>query len=173
MRREVVIAEPGHSVECYCHADLSKAILAEYVDGRVGIMPVDPMCRLEGESEQAQIERISKRLPPWTQRWKVVAWAAIPSDRRFVKAWVWGEDGVTHDRAKCIEIQKHRLRMLRAPKLAALDIEYQRADEAGDAAAKAAIAVKKKQLREVTEHPSLTAWQTLDELFNAVPEALK
>ena len=58
--------------------------------------------------------------------------------------------GVNIPKAK--ELQKERFRQVRKPLLDALDIEYQRADEAGDASKKTEVATKKQALRDVTNN---------------------
>jgi len=57
--------------------------------------------------------------------------------------------------AKAKELQKERFRQVRKPLLEALDIDYQRADEAGDASKKTEIATKKQALRDVTNSTAL------------------
>ena len=61
--------------------------------------------------------------------------------------------GVNIPKAK--ELQKERFRQVRKPLLDALDIEYQRADEAGDASKKTEVATKKQALRDVTNNTAL------------------
>ena len=56
---------------------------------------------------------------------------------------------------KAKELQKERFRQVRKPLLEALDIDYQRADEAGDASKKTEIATKKQALRDVTNNTAL------------------
>lgn len=85
----------------------------------------------------------------------------IPSDRTFRNAL---KPDLTHDIEKCREIHKGRLRVDRAPLLSALDVEYQRADESGDQAAKAEVARKKQALRDLTADPRIGAAKTPDEL---------
>ena len=59
--------------------------------------------------------------------------------------------------AKAKELQKERFRQVRHPLLDALDIEYQRADEAGDSSKKTEVATKKQALRDVTNNSTLNA----------------
>ena len=59
--------------------------------------------------------------------------------------------------AKARDLQKERFRQVRKPLLDALDIEYQRADEAGDASKKTEVATKKQALRDVTNNSTLNA----------------
>ena len=61
--------------------------------------------------------------------------------------------GVNIPKAK--ELQKERFRQVRKPLLEALDIDYQRADEAGDASKKTEVATKKQALRDVTNSTDL------------------
>ena len=56
---------------------------------------------------------------------------------------------------KAKELQKERFRQVRKPLLEALDIDYQRADEAGDASKKTEVATKKQALRDVTNSTAL------------------
>lgn len=57
-------------------------------------------------------------------------------------------------------------RRARTPRLAALDIDYMRADERGDEVEKLRIAAKKQYLRDITDDPAIEAAQTPDELIS-------
>ena len=67
---------------------------------------------------------------------------------------------INFDKAK--EITKNRLRAERAPLLQKLDVDYQRADEAADAAKKAEVVAEKQRLRDITQLADQAT--TLDEL---------
>ena len=54
------------------------------------------------------------------------------------------------DVAKVRELHKDKMRGVRTPLLAALDVEFMRAVEAGDTAKQAEIATKKQHLRDCT-----------------------
>ena len=56
--------------------------------------------------------------------------------------------------------------------MAALDIDYQRADEAADVARKREVVRRKQALRDVTDDPAIEAAQTPEELKAAIPAAL-
>lgn len=71
------------------------------------------------------------------------------------------------------EKERELRRRARAPKLAVLDVEYMRADEAGDPAEKARVAAKKQALRDVTIDPAIEAATTPEELRAAWPVILK
>ena len=95
--------------------------------------------------------------------------ADIPSDRTFRAAWKKGFSDqkvrLEVDMPKARNVWRDVIRMRRKPLLEALDIEYQQADENGNASEKAKIAAKKKKLRDATADPRIESAQT--------PEALK
>lgn len=97
----------------------------------------------------------------------------LPADDAFRDAWVDTGSAVAVDMPKARDIHRNRLRAMRAPLLAALDVEYQRADEKGDSSAKAKIAAKKQALRDVTSDPAIDAAKTTNKLAAAVPAALE
>ncbi|EKS26737.1 hypothetical protein [Afipia felis] len=77
---------------------------------------------------------------------------------------------ITIDISKAREIQRGRMRDARGPKLAALDVAFQRVLETG--ADTSAIVAQKQALRDVTADPALEAAQTLDALKAVWPEIL-
>jgi hypothetical protein len=77
---------------------------------------------------------------------------------------------VNMDKAR--EIKKDMIRAERAPKLAALDVEFMRAVETGDADAQTTIAAKKQALRDATEDPVILNATTPEALKEATPSAL-
>jgi hypothetical protein len=76
---------------------------------------------------------------------------------------------VTVDMTKAREIWRNKIREARAEKLKALDVQYQRADEEGDADAKAAVVAKKKALRDAPADPAIDAATTVEELKKVWP----
>lgn len=118
----------------------------------------------EAGSRLATIEEIAARdVPPLTE-WHVVDRSSLPQDRYFRNAWFHVTGAVSIDIDKAREIHKNVLREQRAPLLAALDLDYMRADEAGDTKAKAVIVAKKQVLRDLTKHPEIAAAKTPEEL---------
>lgn len=89
----------------------------------------------------------------------------IPQDRTFRDAWVRAPKGIGVDMPKARGIYRARLREFRAPLLYALDVQYQRADETGDKASKAAVAQAKQRLRDAPEDPRIEACSTVEELM--------
>lgn len=144
-------------------------------DGGISVVhPVrNTFPKLEELSDAEIEQRAWDRLPASAINPQWVAADQIPADRTFRNAWKAGSGKVEHDMAKAREIHKENLRSMRAPLMAALDVEYIKADELGDAAKKAQIAAKKQALRDVTRDARITAAATPDELKAVIPEALK
>jgi hypothetical protein len=104
--------------------------------------------------------------------YKIVDDAALP-DRAFRGAWrTCQQQGLRVDMDAARDIHRGRLRAARAPKLAALDIEYQRADEAEDTDRKRALAARKQALRDVTNDPRINLAATPAELAAVIPQEL-
>lgn len=144
------------------------------VDSFLRRWPVDGVKAVWAETEEDFIARVSaKSIPADAINVQVVDESVIPQDRTFRNAWKVGNGCVEHDLPKCREIHKQRLRELRAPKLAALDVEYMRALEAGDSAKAAEIASKKQALRDVTKDPAIAKAKTPDELKSVLPDVLR
>jgi len=86
----------------------------------------------------------------------------VPQDRTFRGAWAFNGNAVEIDMAAALAIHKDNLRAERAPRLAALDVAYMKALEAGTGAAE--IAAQKETLRNITDDARLAAATTPDEL---------
>lgn len=96
----------------------------------------------------------------------------LPLDE-FRDAWTLNGKDIGYDLEKARGLQLERIRVARAPLLAALDIEYQRADEENDAEQKQAIAARKKELRDCTEELKALELTSLDYIRDAYPEILR
>jgi len=132
--------------------------------GGVEIMQVVPGAKVE--------ECLAKRVPG--HHAEIVSCREIdpkdiPQDRTFRDAWT---PSLTVDMAKARNIWRDRMRRARTPKLAALDVEYQRADEAGDILKKRDVAARKQALRDVTNDPRIDAAQTPEALKAVWPDVL-
>ncbi len=103
---------------------------------------------------------------------RVAAPTEIPTDRTFRRAWRDGGDKIDVDMPTAREVWRDRMRAAREPKLASLDVEYQRADEGGDAKAKKDVAAAKQALRDVTADPAIEAARTPEELKAVWPAIL-
>ena len=99
--------------------------------------------------------------------------SSLPYSGSFGRA-AWKQDGATapvFDMEKARTIKTDQIRPERDKKLAALDIEYIRADEAGDADKKQSIATVKQKLRDIPEtiQSDLNALDTPDALEKFTP----
>jgi hypothetical protein len=95
----------------------------------------------------------------------VVDSADLPPDRDFFNAWEW-DDGATVNMTKARAIHLDSIRVVRNAELAAKDITFMRAVEAGDTDAQAIIAIEKQVLRDIPQTFDLTT-------DNDTPEELK
>lgn len=84
----------------------------------------------------------------------------------FVDARVFSDvyPHVEVDLATAKDVWRDKLRKARAPLLEKLDVEFMRALEQSDTAAVKSIKDKKQELRDVTQHKTLNAAQTLDSI---------
>lgn len=94
----------------------------------------------------------------------VAVGVSIPPRDEFREALVWNGTDVVHDMARAKELRRQQLRRERAPLLAELDIQYQRADETNDAATKVRVAQRKQALRDITADGRFSTAQTLHDL---------
>ena len=85
--------------------------------------------------------------------------ATVPSDRHFRGAWSLSGKTISEDLAVAKTIFKDKVREARTPLLAAEDVVYMKALEAGDSSAQSASVTKKKALRDA---PAATAIENAD-----------
>lgn len=102
-------------------------------------------------------------------RWERIGKADIPADRRYRSAWKGRKLGdgplfIMHDMPRARAVKRAMLREQRAPMLAALDVDYQRADEDGDQPRKREIAARKRALRDAPADPRIEAANSIAEL---------
>ena len=116
------------------------------------------VCTPTGELPIEQVQ--GRDIPAGVQSFVVDAATLPESDNDFFDAWEQANGVVTVNLGKAKDLTKARLRLERAPLLAAQDVAFQRALETG--ADTAAIVAEKQRLRAVT---GLTdGCSTLDEL---------
>lgn len=159
-------------------------IVIKHAGGNVSIMQMVDAAQ-NALSPEALANVVEAELAKWHEDgrsgdMRVVSWremprSAIPQDRYFRNAWTdeTPELTIEIDMPKAREIHKAHIRRARAPMLAALDVEYQRADEADDRTAKADVAGRKQQLRDATEHPDIAAAKTPVEIKKVWPVGLE
>ena len=97
------------------------------------------------------LEIAEKDVPVGISTYSIVEDSVIPTDRSFRDSWVGNGVGVStativEDLTKAKEIHKTNIRNARTPKLAELDVEFQKALETG--ASTTDIVAKKQALRD-------------------------
>ena len=108
------------------------------------------------------VELAKKDVPSGTA-YEVVEDNKIPTDRTFRNAWVKGDSGIVkEDISKARDIHKTNIRNARTPKLAALDVEFQQAQETS--AGITTIVAKKQALRDAPAAAGIAAANTTEAL---------
>ena len=90
--------------------------------------------------------------------------ATVPSDRHFRGAWSLSGKTISEDLAVAKTIFKDKVREARTPLLAAEDVVYMKALEAGDSTAQAASVAKKKALRDAPAASAISSADTIAKL---------
>jgi hypothetical protein len=165
----------------------SKRIVFTRADGGVSVLVPAPSGRrrlkigrdndgvpiLADEPEAAWLDRIRRTdVPADATDVQIVEGDAVPADRSFRDAWVHDKGRFGIDAPKARNIHRDRIRRARKPALEALDVAYQRADEAGDADRKKQIAARKQALRDAPADPRIDAARSPDELQAIWPDDL-
>lgn len=148
-----------------------RKIVYERPDGAIAVVhPVRNTFPVEEDMTDEQVEqRAWDKLPADAVNPRFVAEDEIPADRTFREAW---KLDLTVDMDTARAIHRDRMRAARKPRLEALDVEYQRADERGDAEGKQSVAIRKQALRDVTANSAIDAATTPDELKAVWPDCL-
>ena len=90
--------------------------------------------------------------------------ATVPSDRHFRGAWTLSGKTISEDLAVAKTIFKDKVREARTPLLAAEDVVYMKALEAGDSSAQSASVAKKKALRDAPAASAISSADTIAKL---------
>ena len=90
--------------------------------------------------------------------------ATVPSDRHFRGAWTLSGTTISEDLAVAKTIFKDKVREARTPLLAAEDVVYMKALEAGDTDAQTASVAKKKALRDAPAASAISSADTIAKL---------
>lgn len=96
------------------------------------------------------LEELAAKDVPENAEWCIISFEEIPRDNIFRGAWKLESDTIKIDVPKAKTIWRNKFRVVRKPLLAALDVEFMRAVEVGDASLQREIAAKKQALRDVT-----------------------
>ena len=90
--------------------------------------------------------------------YQIVEDSVIPTDRSFRNAWIQNNKIIETDIAKAREIHKNNIRNARTPKLAELDIEFQKALETSSSTTD--IVSKKQALRDAPADSGIASADT-------------
>jgi len=121
----------------------NKRVIFDNGEGGVSILVPSPNCELSLE------QIIDKDIPADRSKDTLEA-SDLPTDRTYRSAWTKGDRQVGINVEKAKALHKDKIRAVRDPLLAAEDVNYMRADEAGNNSEKQAVRVRKQALRDVT-----------------------
>lgn len=93
-------------------------------------------------------------------------------DVQFFGALTTNDGKIVTDMDRAREIWRAAIREARAPKLAALDVAWQRADEDDDAEMKKQVVAAKKVLRDLPADPAISKASTITALRKFWPDVL-
>ena len=131
---------------------MSTRIIWENADGTTSVLNPVLTCINPATGKNFTIEEIAaKDVPAGITTYSIVDNSVLPSDRNFRNAWKATGLGNTtatvgEDIAAARELHKTNIRNARTPKLAALDVEFQKAQETS--AGITTIAANKQALRD-------------------------
>lgn len=117
------------------------------------------------------VEDCIKDVPEGVE-YEIVDTVTVPSDRTFRNAWEKGAGRVNVNMEKARGLWMGKIREARDAKLAALDIDYIKADEENNQAQKAQIASEKARLRNIPQTFDLSKATTPEQLKALWPEGL-
>ena len=152
---------------------MSKHLLYTRADGGLSVFSAAPDARLDGETAEECLARLMPLVVPAdASSSRIVDATDLPADATFRDAW--RDDGVSVqvDMEQAREIHMGRIRKSRNTALQALDVDYMRALEQGDATAQQAIATEKQRLRDIPETFDITVHETPEALADAWPAGL-
>jgi len=126
------------------------------------------------ETEEAGLNALIEKDIPEALREsaKIVENSALPVSRKFRNSWKQNETAVVEDMTKARAIHMDRIRVYRNAELAKEDITYQRALEANDSDAQAAVVTKKQTLRNLPATFDLSGASDATELDALWPSEL-
>jgi hypothetical protein len=121
-------------------------------------------------SYKGTVEELAVKTVPTGLTYFEIESVILPKDLTLELAWEICEDSVRVNPDKAKAIWKDKWREARKPLLASLDIEFMKAVETADTEKQAEIALKKQELRDVTNTPILGT--TPEEIKSVWPEVL-
>lgn len=148
---------------------MNKIIATVEADGKVSLTYPNYSVAETDDAKEALLQKAIE-VNGFTE-YTLIERASVPGSRVFRRAWRLIDGGISVDMEAAKNIQRDRWRAARAPLLAALDVEWQRASETEDATAKADIVARKTALRAVTD-TDLSGVSTPEELAAVWPECI-
>lgn len=141
-------------------------------DGSVVVMHL-----LSAPEDVAVMDLIKGEIDKWPTEiksivvsFREISRADLPQDQAFFDAWTDDGTAIIVNMPKAREIWRNKIREARAPKLADLDVAFQRAFETG--ADLTVIYAQKQALRDAPDDPAIEAAQNTDDLKKVWPEIL-
>lgn len=136
--------------------------------------------RIEGGmSEEQAISEVAEKHKPDGATWRVADSSELPGgredgyyDNTFVAAFCDQKGKIKVDMPKARGIHRDRLRELRKPLFAALDIQFGQALSREDFKSARAIDIKRQALRDVTADPEIEAADSPEVLAKVIPAVL-
>lgn len=110
---------------------------------------------------EVSFDTVVQKDVPSGAAYKIIDQSELPSDRDFRGAWVF-DNGVKIDLKKAKDLFKQKIRSVREPLLAKLDIDFQRALESNSDTTE--IVSKKNALRDATSDPAISSATTVKKL---------
>lgn len=154
-----------------------KCIVFKHQDGSISLchqLGESLLKRFDGDRDAALVAEMEKLLPNQPAGTTAsIEDIDLIEDRTFRDAWALNSNRLEVDMPKARKVHRERMRVAREPKLAALDIDYVRADERDDRVEKQRIANQKQALRDVTKDPAIDSARTPEELKDVWPAVLE
>jgi hypothetical protein len=139
-------------------ADTKQVIVYKNEDGSISVVHPSP------NTKKSLAEIAAQAVPVGAKSVTIIDSEELPKDKYFRNAWELKNKKITHNMDKAKEIQKDKLRALRNPLLAKLDVEYIRALEQEDNKETQKVLAKKQALRDLTDSSDIEEAKNVEEL---------
>lgn len=118
------------------------------------------------------LDEILEKLSPLENKYTIIDEKELPTDYTYYSAWLYDNvnETVSIDIEKAKEIQKDNIRMIRKKFLEEQDVIFMRAIETGDTLAQQSSAIRKQELRDLTEIVNIIdiTGDTVDEISSQI-----
>lgn len=117
-------------------------------------------------------DEILERISPSENKYTIIDEKELPTDYTYSAAWIYDSvnETVGIDIEKAKEIQKNNIRMIRKKLLEEQDVIFMRAIETGDTLTQQSSAIRKQELRDLTEIVNIIdiTGDTVDEISSQI-----